>query len=300
MFRHIFAAIAIAQAVGLAHAQPVDLSGATAYPDIYQPSQGHGQFPRDLVLLGADLVEIAVALGAADRILARPNAVDLEGIEDTPHLLRERAGVEGVVALRPGVVVGSSVIYETLLAGLDDLGIQTLMIDRSLPAIEKVERMAELLGVQDRGDRLIAAIENDYASVKPVLTDGEPLRILHASKQGAGGNFSAGGSGTAVHNLIERVGAQNAAAEIGMDRYRSVTPERILTMAPDVVIISEAELDAFGDPAGLWEDYPGLALTPAGQNQRLVVMKELHVRADAASSGIAAAALSAALQDMFP
>ncbi|MCQ0971956.1 ABC transporter substrate-binding protein [Paracoccus sp. TK19116] len=299
MMRQIFAAIAMIQTVGVAHAQPVDLSDAPAYPDLYQPELGDGRTPRDLVLLGADLVEIAVALGAADRILARPHAVDLEGIEDTPNLLRERAGVEGVVALRPGVVVGSSVIYETLLAGLDDLGIETLMIDRSLPAVEKVERMAELLKVEDRGERLIAAIENDYATVEPVLADGEPLRILHASKQGAGGNFSAGGSGTAVHNLIERVGAQNAAAEIGMDRYRSVTPEGILTMAPDVVIISQAELDAFGDPQGLWDDYPGLALTPAGQNQRLIVMRELHVRADAASSGIAAAALSAALQDMF-
>jgi len=78
-----------------------------------------------------------------------------------------------------------------------------------------------------------------------------------------------------------------------------VTPEGMILMAPDVVIISEAELPAFGDIGGVWQDYPGLALTPAGRQERLIVMREMHVRNDAASSGIATVALSEALSEMF-
>lgn len=281
-------------------AAPVDLSSAPAYPELHAPVEpSAASHSRDMVLLGADLVEIAVALGVADRILARPVVADLPGIEAVPHVLRERAGVEGMVALRPAVVVASSVVYATLFDGLAALDMRTEMIDRSLPATEKVRRFARLAGVEERGEALVAAIETDYARAIPPEGD-RPIRILHISKQGAGGNFSAGGAATAVDNLIRRVGALNAAAEVGRDRYRSVTPEGVLMMAPDVVLISGQEIEAFGGMEALWTAYPGLALTPAGQNRRLVVMREAHVRNDAASSGIATLALSQALAEMFP
>lgn len=298
MFRVISAAFLVLLARPIM-AETIDVTDRLAYPQFFGTDQT-GAGPRDLVLLGTDLVEIAVALGAADRILARPDAVDLPGIGDTPVKMRETAGVEGIAAMRPGVVVASNVRYERLLTGLDAINIPTELIDRTLPATEKVTRMAALLGLEDRGDKLNEAILADYAQAETITRANRPLRILHASKQGAGGSFSAGGTGTAVHNLIRRVGAENAAADVGMDRYRSVTPEGVILMAPDVVIISAAELPMFGDPDQIWLDYPGLAHTPAGQNKRLIVMQELHVRADAASSGIATLALAEALAEMFP
>lgn len=290
----------LAASAGPASAKVVDISAAEPYPALYRPDDA-GAPPEGpgLVLLGADLVEIAVALGAADHILARPAEVDLPGIEDTPHKVREWAGVEGVLALRPRIVVGSSVINRRLLDGLGAVGIRTDLIDRTLPATDKVARLAALLGLEDRGAKLIAAIEADYAGIRPVEIDGRPLRIVHASKMGAGTSFTAGGAETAVHNLILRIGALNAAAEIGRDRYRPVTPEGMILMAPDVVLIAQSELPAFGDLDGLWEDYPGIGLTPAGRARNIVVMRDLHVRADAASSGIAAKALSQALHEMF-
>ena len=283
-----------------ARAEVIDISQAEPYPALFAPASLPADAPRDVVLLGADLVEVAVALGAADRILARPDEIDLPGIADTPGKMREWAGVEGVIALRPGLVVGSSVIQTRLLDGLAAVGIGTAMIDRTLPATEKATRLAALLGLEERGAALAAAIEADYEGAAAPLIDGRPIRILHASKLGAGTSFTAGGAETAVHNLILRTGAVNAAAEVGRDRYRPVTPEGVLMMAPDVVIISAKELPSFGDVDTFWQDYPGLALTPAGQHKRLIVMRELHVRADAASSGIATRALAGALAEMFP
>jgi len=283
-----------------AGAEVIDISDIDAYPALYRPDDaGPGADGRGLVLLGADMVEIAVALGAADRILARPVDVDLPGIDDTPHKVREWAGVEGILAIRPRLVVGSSVISQCLLDGLEAVGVRTANIDRALPATEKVRRLAALLGLEERGEKLVGAIEADYAAVRPVERADGPLRIVHASKMGAGTHFSAGGAATAVHNLILRVGALNAFAEIGRDRYRAVTPEGMILMAPDVVIISAKELPSFGDVNGLWSDYPGIGLTPAGRDGNIVIMRELHVRSDAASSGIASKGLSKALNEMF-
>jgi iron complex transport system substrate-binding protein len=278
----------------------LDIGDAEPYPPLYRPNDaGRPAGGPGLVLLGADLVEIAVALGAADHLLARPADIDLPGIDATPHKVREWAGVEGVLALRPSLVIGSSVINRRLLDGLETVGIETDLIDRTLPATEKVTRLAAHLGLQERGEKLVAAIEADYAAIHKATVEGRALRIVHASKMGAGTSFTAGGAETAVHNLILRVGALNAAAEIGRDRYRPVTPEGMILMAPDVVLIAESELPAFGDIDGLWQDYPGIGLTPAGRNGNIIIMRDLHVRADAASSGIAAKALSEALQEMF-
>lgn len=298
----LLACLLFALSAGSVSAATVDLSAETPYPQLYRPSDPAGTAPtgRDVVLLGADLVEIAVALGAADRILARPADIDLPGIDDTPHKVREWAGVEGVLAMRPQLVVGSTVINQHLLEGLSGLGIRADLIDRTLPATEKVSRLAALLGLEERGEKLIAAMETDYRAAAPVTVNGRPLRIVHASKMGAGTSFTAGGAETAVHNLILRVGALNAAAEVGRDRYRPVTPEGMILMAPDVILISEKELPAFGDLDGIWDAYPGIALTPAGHKRNVIVMRELHVRADAASSGIATRALSRALHEMFP
>lgn len=281
-------------------AEVVDLSLSTPYPALFAPQSLPDDPPRDVVLLGADLVEIVVALGAADRIRARPADIDLPGIENTPDQMREWAGVEGIIALEPGLVVGSSVINKRMLDGLTAVGIRSDLIDRTLPATEKVARMAALLGLEDRGKALIQAITADYAGIAAPKIDGRPVRVLHASKQGAGTSFTAGGAATATHNLIERVGAINAAADVGRDRYRPVTPESVLMMAPDVVIISDAELPAFGDLEKFWSDYPGLALTPAGRNGNLIIMRDLHIRADAASSGIATRELARALNEIFP
>lgn len=298
----LLACLMSALPAGNASATTVDLSGEQPYPQLYQPAEpgGSAMEGRDVVLLGADLVEITVALGAANRILARPADIDLPGIDDTPHKVREWAGVEGVLAMRPQLVIGSTVINQRLLDGLAGLGIRTDLIDRTLPATEKVSRLAALLGLEERGEKLIAAMEADYKAMEPVSVEGRPLRIVHASKMGAGTSFTAGGAETAVHNLILRVGAVNAAAEVGRDRYRPVTPEGMVLMAPDVILISEAELPAFGDLDGIWDAYPGVALTPAGRNRNVIIMRELHVRADAASSGIATRALSRALHEMFP
>lgn len=282
-------------------AQVMDISDVPAHPQLYAPSDPSGAVaPRDLVLLGDDLVEIAVALGAADRILARPFDIDLPGIGDTPHQMRDWAGVEGIVAMRPGLVIASNVRFDTLRAGLERVGIETDLIDRSLPATKKVALMAERLGLQDRGTALNEVIAADYAKASALLSEREaPLRIMHASKQGAGGNFSVGGAGTGVHNLIERVGGINPAAVIGMDRYRSVTPEGVILMAPDVILIAESELPAFGDLDGFWTDYPGISMTPAGLDRRIIIMRDLHLWSDGASSGIATLALAEALLAMF-
>lgn len=282
-----------------ARADVADVSSAPAYPDIV-PTGADVTGSRDIVLLGADLVEIALALGASERVLARPLTPGLTGVENIPYVFRERPGVEGIAAMRPEVVIASNVRFDTLRNGLEQIGIDTALVDRTLPATEKVRRLAAYLGAAKRGKALIAAIEEDYARAVPApAPNGAKLRIIHASKSGAGGSFSVGGSGTAVHNLIGRVGGINPAAEIGMDRYRGVTPEGILLMKPDVVLISAEEMDVFGDLDRFWQEYPGIALTPAGRNKRIIVMRDMHVRADAASSGIATRALSEGLAQLF-
>ncbi len=286
----------------IANSETIDISGIPAYPDVSGSTDlaQNTEAKRDIVLLDLDLLEIAGALGAFDRIVARPRVGDLEVPDTIPHVFKERPGVEGIMAMRPAVVIASNPRYNRLREQLEQLGVKTMLIDQSNPANEKVMHLASVLGMEEQGEKLSTMILSDYEAVASKLEEGAARKLIHVSRYGSGGNFSVGGMETPVDNLIRRVGAENPAAAIGLNRYRRATQEGIIQMRPDAILFASVELDTVGDLETLWSDFPGLTYTPAGKHQRIVLMRNMHVRADAASSGIATTALFDALQKMFP
>ncbi|MDX1356206.1 MAG: hemin ABC transporter substrate-binding protein, partial [Halomonas venusta] len=81
----------------------------------------------------------------------------------------------------------------------------------------------------------------------------------------------AAGSNTAAHTALEAVGLENAFAE--MQGYHSVGAEALAKEAPALVIMSQRGLDALGGENALWQ-LPGMRLTPAGREQRLMVIDD--------------------------
>ncbi|WP_405110196.1 ABC transporter substrate-binding protein [Phaeobacter sp. BS52] len=225
---------------------------------------------------------------------------DLEVPDTIPHVFKERPGVEGIMAMRPAVVIASNPRYNRLREQLEQLGVKTLLIDQSNPANEKVMHLASVLDMKEQGEKLSTMILSDYEAVASKLEEGAVRKLIHVSRYGSGGNFSVGGMETPVDNLIKRVGAENPAGAIGLNRYRRATQEGIIQMRPDAILFASVEIDIVGDLKNLWSDFPGLTYTPAGKHERIVLMRNMHVRADAASSGIATTALYDALQKMFP
>ncbi|WP_276309683.1 ABC transporter substrate-binding protein [Salinicola acroporae] len=246
-------------------------------------------------------VEILTALGAAEDLVLIPQDPAIDNALAEVVRYQRLPSMEGLLAANTTLIVGGNPGRDLpVLEQAKRLGIDSVMVSRELPAIDRVRQLAELTDHEAAGERLIAHTEARYAKAAQVVaTQSSRLQVLHLSSSGAGtsGAITAAGRSTAVHGLIERAGGVNVGAEAGLERYQTLTAEGVITMAPQAVLVSRLELPALGGPEGIWTHVPGLANTPAGRNKRLIVLPHAAVKFDAVKSGEATLALASALAD---
>lgn len=60
----------------------------------------------------------------------------------------------------------------------------------------------------------------------------------------------------------------------GFDHYRTMSQEGVIASQPDLVVISTDGLQGMGGEASLWK-LPGLAQTPAGRHQQVLVVDDM-------------------------
>ena len=101
----------------------------------------------------------------------------------------------------------------------------------------------------------------------------QPLnkRVLFILSHGGSGALVAGQQ-TAADAAIKLAGLQNAMQ--GFDHYRTMSQEGVIASLPDLVVISAEGLKGMGGEASLWK-LPGLAQTPAGRHQQVLVVDDM-------------------------
>ena len=90
------------------------------------------------------------------------------------------------------------------------------------------------------------------------------------------------GKDTAPGAMLEIVGAENAAGTI--KRNKPMTAEAVIAAQPDVYVLFTTGLESVGGVDGLLK-LPGLALTPAGKNKRVVAMSGQYLSGFGPRSG---------------
>lgn len=232
-----------------------------------------------IVTLSGDLTETVFALGLGSSVVATdvttvfpPEAVGLPVVG-----LGRFLTAEGVLVETPTLVLGDTqtsppeAIEQIRSAGVPVVifAVPTTFEDLYLKAAD----IGAVIGVPDAGvalaDELRSAIEEVVGEVVPldpapgvafVYSRGPDVMLLF-------------GEGMTTQPIIEAAGARDVGAESGITGSVSVTPEAIVTAAPDVIVITQEGLDALGGEAGLLE-IPGFAETPAGQAGRILAYPE--------------------------
>jgi iron complex transport system substrate-binding protein len=72
--------------------------------------------------------------------------------------------------------------------------------------------------------------------------------------------------------MIELAGAENAVT--GFEGYKPMSAEAVVNARPDVLLMLTRGLESVGGVDGLLEQ-PGIRLTPAGKNRRIVALDDL-------------------------
>lgn len=254
---------------------------------------------RRIIAGGDDVIAVIEALGLGTQVFAAPTNTTTQAGMAAPHrfLFNRTTGVEGVLSLQGSLFLGNSLRRHTELAKrLREVGEPAVVIDDLQPAPDKVRKVAAALGLTEAGQSLAAQVQrqlDEAAAIGKGL--GHAPRVVHVSATGAGGAPTVAGADSASAQLIALAGGINIGTEAGVKNYSQLSNEGVVAAAPEVILVTEHDLQLFGGADGLWKSYPTLKQTPAGQANRVWVMPDVQLKYTSVGSGAGAVALAKAL-----
>lgn len=218
-----------------------------------------------VVSIGGSVTEIIYALGQESRLVGvDTSSVFPAAATKLPQVGYQRQlGAEGVLSLKPTLILATADAGPpATMAQLQQSGVRVVIVpnDHSLTgAQEKIRATARALDCAARGEELAKQLD--------------PPRVMFVLAR-AGGVLSVAGEGTAADAMITLAGGVNAVR--GYSGYKPLTAEAAVAAAPDVILTTTRALESVGGAEKLVAE-PGLALTPAGKNRRVVALEDLYL-----------------------
>ena len=262
------------------------------------------KLPKDssrIVTLGGTITEIVFALGAGERVVGVDASSSFpETVNQLPKVAyHRRLSAEGVLSLRPTLIIATTEAGPPeAIQQLESAGVTVLVLPHEPTvenAIAKIERIAAALNLQARGTALIQALKKELSQVQssiPQTAAQAKILFLYARGQGT---LMVAGQDTSADTMIGLAGGINAIR--GYSGYKPLTSEAAVAAAPDLILLMDSGLESIGGAQGLWQ-LPGLALTPAGQQGRVLSMDGLFLLGFGPRLGQAALALNEALYEV--
>ncbi|KAH8269141.1 hypothetical protein KR044_009991 [Drosophila immigrans] len=227
-----------------------------------------------IVSIGGDVTEIAFALGAGDEVIARDStSLHPEAVKKLPDVgYMRQLNAEGILALKPTLVLTTELAQPALvLKQLADSGVNVVSVpgDTTLQAVpQKIATIAAALQRVEQGKQLSERYRQQLAAVD---TSPLPVKVLFVMSHG-GITPMAAGQHTAADAVIAAAGLKNAMQ--GFDRYRPLSQEGVIASAPDLLLVTTDGVRTLGGEQQLWT-LPGLALTPAGKQRRVLIVDDM-------------------------
>ncbi|MEZ4240285.1 MAG: ABC transporter substrate-binding protein [Myxococcota bacterium] len=246
-----------------------------------------------LVVLSGGLTEAAYALGAGDRLVGTDvTSTFPAAARALPQLGYYRSlTAEGVLSLGADVVVApDDAGPPAVLAQLRASGARVVILPGAPgvdAAAERITLLGRLLDAEPRAAALVAALRADLAAVRPA--DAPRVLFVYARSAGA---MQVAGRDTAAGAMIALAGGENAVD--AWSGYRPLTAEAVVAAAPDVILLTDHGLASVGGVDAVLAQ-PGVALTPAGRERRVVALDDLLLLGFGPRTGQGVAELAARL-----
>lgn len=229
-----------------------------------------------LVSIGGDVTEIVYALGAGNEMVARDSTSlrpqEVLALPDVGYM--RQLNTEGILSMHPSLVLSSELAEPSLvLKQLEQNGVKVVRVPGTPSADivpDKIEVIAAALNRQAEGEKLIATYRSQISAIQH---DALPVKMLFVMSHG-GMSSMAAGQNTAADAMITSVGAKNAMQ--GFSRYRPLSQEGVIAGAPDILLLTADGVKTLGGMDQVWK-LPGVAMTPAGKNKRVLVIDDMSL-----------------------
>lgn len=241
-----------------------------------------GKKDQRIVCLSKHLTEYVFALGKGHNIVA----VDLSSTyPDSAKLLKtvgyHRAlSPESIIAMTPDLVIHSNdigpenVLPQITKAGLNVKafgGANTIDSAKLL-----LKELGAFFGVEKRADSIVSKMDADIAKATDLLKsknlkDTPTVMIIHF---GRANNiyFVMSGRGGAGDKMIALAGGKTV--KYDAKGARQISAEAVAVANPDIIIATDYGFDQMGSMEKFVTGVPGVALTNAGKNKRIVRFEE--------------------------
>jgi iron complex transport system substrate-binding protein len=231
-----------------------------------------------IVTLGGSVTEIVYAMGAGEQIVGvDASSVYPEAATGKPNVgYFRQVPAEGVLSLDPSLILAlEGTGPPAVLDQFRSAGVRTVLVPdepSAEGAAQKIRQIGDLLGREAAADSLVRGLERDLEAARALRqeVDATP-RVLFIYARGTG-SMSVAGRGSSAEAVIELAGAENAIT--GFEGYKPMAAEAVVSAEPDVLLMLDRGLESIGGVDGLLEQ-PGIKLTPAGKNRRIVAMDDL-------------------------
>lgn len=228
-----------------------------------------------VITLGGSVTEIAVALGAESRLVARDTTSNYPAsVNALPDVGYIRAlSPENILALDPSLILaeGDAGPPEAVEV-LKSAGIPFVLLPEATdPAgvSAKIAAVADALGLPAEGAALSATVATDLAAAQSrAAAVTAPKRVLFVLSL-QGGGVMAGGEGTEAEGIIRLAGGINAAS--GFQGYKPMTDEAVLAAQPDAILMMDREGELSIADADVLAQ-PALSQTPAARTLTILRM----------------------------
>lgn len=225
-----------------------------------------------IVSLGGDVTETIYAIYAQGELVAVDSTSTWpEAATKLPDVGYVRQlSAEGVLALRPDLILAThDAGPASVMTQLHDAGvrIETLPVSRSAADVEsKIRTIGHLTGHDKEADALASDVARQFAALATAVAamPSHP-RTVFLMSTGQGSPMAAGRE-TAADRAIALAGGINAAT--GMEGYKAVSPEALVAMKPDAILLMKEREGGVGGIDGVLR-MPGVADTPAGKAHRI-------------------------------
>jgi len=235
-----------------------------------------------IVSLSKHLTEMLFALGKGHNIVA----VDLSSTyPDSAKLLKtvgyHRAlSAETIIAMNPELVIHSNdigpenVIPQIVKAGLNIKvfgGANTIDSSRLL-----LKELGVFFGEQHKADSLIvkmdAGLTRSAGALSTIAPGDTPnVMIIHFGRA-SNIYFVMSGRGGVADKMIQMAGGKVTSYKAS--GAREISAEAVATANPDIIIATDYGYDQMGSMDKFISEVPGVALTNAGKNKRIVRFEE--------------------------
>lgn len=235
-----------------------------------------------VAVAGGAITEVVYALDAGAMLIGSDTTSTYPAAAlALPKMGYQRAlSAEGVLSLRPDLLLASAEAGPpTALQQIAAAGVRvvTLSEQHDVQSVrDKISGSAKALGLASRGEGLLKSFDSDWqAAMASIQAERQqqagkpPLRVLFILSN-SGTQAMVAGHDTAADAMIRYAGAVNAlGGKDGFKGYKPLTAESAIAAAPDVLMTTSEGLAAMGGLAQLLK-MPGVALTPAARNKRVV------------------------------